>query len=1167
MADVKLSTLRVSAEMDASKYVAGAAQIETADQKMVQANQQVVFSFNDTTVKVSQSGDVLARLSRQYVDGYAAAQRMGAALTQLSGLIDKGKISMAQSEVILDSVFQKYQLFADGAQFAAKGQTEFAAAIERSNAKLREQQFWHNEWLREFNKQPVNRPGGANQNTLGAFGAFNTGQQIQDIAVTAAMGQSIPTIALQQGLQLGTALEIQLENAKKSGQSMGQALSTSFLGLLSPINLAAIAVTGLAAATIQYFMSSSKESKTYQELLKEELDLVDKIGKRYGEVALDKEKLLQRSPGSMQRELSSDQTDLLEALRTERIKATDALTRFVPAKSGGQYVPERRFEAFGEPILRLVHELQTGRVDVKAFDDAMDGVVKKNPGLRKQAEEIEGIVKAIIAAYGEVGLLATALDNLRKQDTGRRAFHPELAADITPEDQTQARVRAVNAQAAAAAEAARRQIRQDLETQRQGAALAAEIAQINARTMQERIAAAKQVEEARFVQGEEDWQKALRVTAAVARETAQAERELNDARRERQFAREDLISDTQNELATIGKIGGAAAAARKEFELMQELRDKVRRGEETQEQADKEAAAIHKVAEAYGQVIDAIAKANLQADLRFQASIAGLSDEEAAIARTLRGAGIDDPNRSGPEAAMLRQMDQIQRLKETWQDLFDTVNEGMDGVVDALFEGTDPMEALKKSARELTRQIFDLAVTNPLKNWLTGANQNTIADLGIFGSGASSGRGGGFGGVLGGLFGAQGALSKSVASMQVAAGTVIVNGGVAGGGGILGALGLGGTGTTAANDNLTTAGGTGIQDYIQKRISDAFGDPLTGGSGSDTLLGMSGSISKYAAAIKSVESSGNYGALGDVLKSGDRAYGAYQVMGSNVGPWTEKWFGQRLTPQQFLRNPAAQDSVFNGEFGSYVDKWGPSRAANAWFTGSPDKVARDINISSTEYVSRFNKALEGTTGNLGNLSEAGNNVSQGMSSLAQGFQSFGSNLSSMLSSFMANPMGGGSSWFQGLSSLFGGASGAFGYMNSISPAATASIIGAGGGFTGLFHTGGIAGQATQFRSVDPSVFMNARRYHMGGIAGDEVPAILKRGEPVFRSMEHARQAVGNDNATLTQILAQLKRMKLQATVVNVDDPNKVGRFLRRDAGEAAIADAARRMGNQRAFGA
>ena len=94
------------------------------------------------------------------------------------------------------------------------------------------------------------------------------------------------------------------------------------------------------------------------------------------------------------------------------------------------------------------------------------------------------------------------------------------------------------------------------------------------------------------------------------------------------------------------------------------------------------------------------------------------------------------------------------------------------------------------------------------------------------------------------------------------------------------------------------------------------------------------SILDYSNAISGIESGGRYGILGPVIpKTGDRAYGKYQVMGANIPVWTEKYLGQRLTPEQFLASPEAQEAVFRGEFGRYIEKYGPEGAARAWFAG------------------------------------------------------------------------------------------------------------------------------------------------------------------------------------------------------------------------------------------
>ena len=72
----------------------------------------------------------------------------------------------------------------------------------------------------------------------------------------------------------------------------------------------------------------------------------------------------------------------------------------------------------------------------------------------------------------------------------------------------------------------------------------------------------------------------------------------------------------------------------------------------------------------------------------------------------------------------------------------------------------------------------------------------------------------------------------------------------------------------------------------------------------------------------------------------------------------------------------------------------------------------------------------------------------------------------------------------------------------------------GGGATGalaaIHHSGGVAGGGNVMRSVMPEIFIGAPRYHNGGIAGlapDEVPAILQRGERI------TPRGASNDNSS------------------------------------------------------
>lgn len=127
---------------------------------------------------------------------------------------------------------------------------------------------------------------------------------------------------------------------------------------------------------------------------------------------------------------------------------------------------------------------------------------------------------------------------------------------------------------------------------------------------------------------------------------------------------------------------------------------------------------------------------------------------------------------------------------------------------------------------------------------------------------------------------------------------------------------------------------------------------------------------KYGRAIASLESGGSrnpYELIGPADRRGDKPYGKYQVMGANVGPWTTEIIGRRMTPQEFLGSPEAQEAVFKGKFGQYLEKTGSAQdAASMWHSGVPLARAqsrRDVLGTRTpDYVARFASALgDGST--------------------------------------------------------------------------------------------------------------------------------------------------------------------------------------------------------------
>lgn len=113
------------------------------------------------------------------------------------------------------------------------------------------------------------------------------------------------------------------------------------------------------------------------------------------------------------------------------------------------------------------------------------------------------------------------------------------------------------------------------------------------------------------------------------------------------------------------------------------------------------------------------------------------------------------------------------------------------------------------------------------------------------------------------------------------------------------------------------------------------------------------------AAVSNIESGGNYQAVGPVTKSGDRAYGKYQVMGANIPKWTKEVLGKSLTPQEFLLDKDAQEAVFEDQFRRNTEKYGSAQdAASVWFSGKPlAKAGQRADILGTtvpSYVNKFN---------------------------------------------------------------------------------------------------------------------------------------------------------------------------------------------------------------------
>lgn len=121
-------------------------------------------------------------------------------------------------------------------------------------------------------------------------------------------------------------------------------------------------------------------------------------------------------------------------------------------------------------------------------------------------------------------------------------------------------------------------------------------------------------------------------------------------------------------------------------------------------------------------------------------------------------------------------------------------------------------------------------------------------------------------------------------------------------------------------------------------------------------------INKIMQAIGKFESGGRYGEIGKATHSGDRAYGKYQIMGSNIPAWSKEALGYSVNKDTFLKDPKIQDLIAQHKMQQYYDKYGNiADVSSMWFSGRPYRgnARRDVlGTSVPQYVQGVNRYLK-----------------------------------------------------------------------------------------------------------------------------------------------------------------------------------------------------------------
>ena len=169
-------------------------------------------------------------------------------------------------------------------------------------------------------------------------------------------------------------------------------------------------------------------------------------------------------------------------------------------------------------------------------------------------------------------------------------------------------------------------------------------------------------------------------------------------------------------------------------------------------------------------------------------------------------------------------------------------------------------------------------------------------------------------------------------------------------------LSMGATlGSPSQDTSVSTMGKKGVAG------SDRQNPVLVGNIMTPAPKGSGFDIDRLAASVRWQESgspSGNYGAIGQPVDRGngnvDYAYGAYQIMGANIPQWTQEVLGKSMTPEEFVRDPQAQDIVAKAKLAQYYQKYGSAEdVASAWFSGRPLNGNNSVDGASGKSVPSY----------------------------------------------------------------------------------------------------------------------------------------------------------------------------------------------------------------------
>ncbi|MGO7779488.1 phage tail length tape measure family protein [Rhizobium ruizarguesonis] len=535
------------------------------------------------------------------------------------------------------------------------------------------------------------------------FRRQNLGYQAFDIGQGLAGGLNPAMILAQQGPQIA-----QLYAGSGGAKAALSDVASLATGAVSAIGALPLALGAAGVAAILYAKRNEVSLKSADEMLEKHRTNIEALGTAYG-VA---EKRAQAYSNADRAVANAATQGSLENLNKLQVKSASELrlqfgSMQTPGK-GGQafFAPFPDYKPFAEAFKDLDNGIRNGRVEGEKFIDAVSQIAKVNPAYDEFANKILKAAQQFLQINTEISKtkdILTQIGTLAPLDP-LGVFNPQRQID-------------------------ERAARTPSQTQQRQSRMEAYRQQTMARSAAEREAAARATAAAQFDPNENPTDRENRIAMAGYEARIAAERQLQDAQRDRAANLNKMLADQQTEIDLIGKTGGAAAALRKEYELISALKAEAARNGEQVDQAEIDA--IKQKTAEYGKYIDLLNRSRFNFDINQQNSDARLSGRDRGIVTTLRQYGLPE-DLNGDNAKMLGQQYDWQQAKGLAKDFGSAFsNELVSGSHDigkSFLKGFE--SAITNQASKLWEKFFD-GIGNMLADMITGSKGGASSGSGV----------------------------------------------------------------------------------------------------------------------------------------------------------------------------------------------------------------------------------------------------------------------------------------------------------------------------------------------------------------------------------------------------------------------------------------------------